>query len=1161
MTDITEQKETARPIWKGDEHYRAVIEASPLSILVAQDGKYVFANPAGISLLGYSDLDDVIGLSVPDTIAPENHDLARERLKNIKAGYSNPSVDMTLLRADGTRQEVESIAVPITLDGSAAALVFCQDITKRSLLKQALRESQFKYRTLVEQLPAVTYTASIDAASTSLFVSPQIETMLGDRPDDYRADPDIWRKRLHPDDRDRVLDEVYRAKASGESFFSEYRMIRRDERVVWIRDEATVIRNDRGEALFLQGVMFDITESKQALEDLSRRDAVLEAVNHAAGCFFADSKWSDSIGKILENLGAAADVSRVYVFENYTGPDSELWCRQIHEWTAEGVEAQADNPDLQGIPWKGAGMGRWAELMAKGETVAGLVGDFADSERAVLEPQDILSVLAIPVIVQGEWWGFIGFDECRYERSWAEPKVAVLQAAAHLLGSAIERQRSNKALLEREEHFRTIFERSPVGMTIVDLDYRLQRVNKAYCEMLGYSEGELQTLKFQDVTHPGDLEENLSQQARLSSGEISSYQMEKRFIRKDGKIAHGLLVASVLKDSADNPQCYLGQVLDITQRRQVEERSRLESRILRLLNQGDSRIDVIQEILDMIEEATGVDAVGIRLEEGHDFPYYCVSGFAAEFVGAERYLCARNEDGEIVRDVRGQPVLECMCGNVITGRIDRTQPFFTAGGSFWTNSTTDLLATAPPEILETVTRGRCPVEGYESMALIPLRSGDRTIGLLQLNYRRRDMFTREMVEFFEGLGNSIGLALSRKLAEEERLQAAEKRRRLEHQLRQSQKMEAIGVLAGGIAHDFNNLLHGIMGYTQFVLDTLPEGDRNIEYLNAVLTGGEQAADLIKQIRTFSRQAERVRKPLHLHIVVRETLKLLRGSLPSTITIRENLGLYCDVVLADPVQIKQVVMNLGTNAYNAMRADGGKLEVSLDQIRLDHRTAPKLDGLGLGPHVRLTVRDSGRGMDRETVDHIFEPYFTTGETTGGTGLGLAVVHGIVKSHDAAITVDSQPGRGTTFRIYFPVCATPDTEQVIEIPDEHLIRGSERILFVDDEETHVRLARIGLGSLGYSIVACTSPDEAFELFKKEPKSYDLVITDLAMPKVSGLQFAEKLRKVRSKIPILLCTGLAERIDEQRARRAGIGRCIMKPVTYPEIARAIREMLPKS
>jgi len=1030
MTKRTERHAPADSVWTGNDCYRALIDASPLSILVVQNERYVFANPAGLRTLGVAEPDELIGLSIHHTIAPESRALIGERLKALESGRQNRSIDVTILRPDGSRLEVESTSVPFTFDGSPAVLVIGQEIS----------------------------------------------------------------------------------------------------------------------------------ESKQTESALFQRDAVLAAVNHAAGCFIANTEWSAAMGEILERVGTAVDVSRAYIFENYRNSDNALWTRQLHEWNAEGVASEAANPDLQGIPWIAAGMGRWLELMEKGESVSGLVRDFPESERAVLEPQQILSILAVPIFVKGEWWGFIGFDECRYERLWSESKVGALQTAAHLTGLAIEQQRAGEALLESEERFRTTFERSPIGMTIVDLDYRLLEANEAYCEMLGFSEEELKQQKIPDFTHPGDLEKNLALQARLGTGEIPSYQMEKRFIRKDGKIVHSLLVASVLNDSTGKPRCYLGQVLDITERRQAEERPKLESRILRLLNQGDSHVDAIREILEMIEEATSVDAVGIRLEEGGDYPYYRVSGFSAEFVEAERSLCARDSDGAIVRDASGQPVLECLCGRVITGGIDRTQPFVTAGGSFWTNGSSDLLAAAPAEVLEMVTRGRCLAEGYESMALIPLRSGARTIGVLQLNDRRRDRFSLEMIEFFEGLSDSIGLALSRKLAEEERQQAAEERRRLEHQLRQSQKMEAIGALAGGIAHDFNNLLHGIMGYTQFVLDTLPEGDQNVEYLRAVLTGGEQAADLIKQIRTFSRQAEQAREPQHLHIVVNEALKLLRGSLPSTIAIREHLDLYCDAVLADPVQIKQVVMNLGTNAYHAMRDEGGELEVSLDQIRLDHRTAPKFDGLAPGAHVRLTVRDSGRGMDPKTIDHIFEPYFTTAATAGGTGLGLAVVHGIVKSHDAAITVESRLGRGSTFRIYFPVCSRPEKERGVEIPDELLIRGNERILFVDDEENNVRLARIGLGSLGYAVVALTSPDEAFDLFKKEPTRYDLVITDLTMPKVDGLQFAGKLRTVRSEIPILLCTGFAERIDEQRARQAGIARCLMKPVTYPVMARAIREILPK-
>jgi len=381
-------------------------------------------------------------------------------------------------------------------------------------------------------------------------------------------------------------------------------------------------------------------------------------------------------------------------------------------------------------------------------------------------------------------------------------------------------------------------------------------------------------------------------------------------------------------------------------------------------------------------------------------------------------------------------------------------------------------------------------------------------------------------------------------------------RRLQAQLIHSQKMEAIGTLAGGIAHDFNNILSLIIGYTELARDEVPEGSQLWEDLREVYQAGKRARDLVKHILTFSRQSEQEQKPIHIQPIVEEALKLLRPSLPTTIEIRKHLT-ATGMVLSDPTQIEQVIMNLCTNAYHAMRDRGGVLEVSLADVELDSDfTARHLD-THIGPYIRFTVSDTGHGIEKKDIDRIFEPYYTTKEKTGGTGMGLSVVHGMVKSYSGAITVYSEPGKGTTFNVFLPRC---EDAEVREEPKEVALPpgGRERILFVDDEPALVDMDRRMLERLGYDVVTSTSGTEALEVFRKQPENFDLVITDMTMPKMTGDKLATELLSIRPGIPIILCTGFSERITGEKAKEMGIRKFVMKPLVKSELAEAVREVL---
>jgi PAS domain S-box-containing protein len=394
-----------------------------------------------------------------------------------------------------------------------------------------------------------------------------------------------------------------------------------------------------------------------------------------------------------------------------------------------------------------------------------------------------------------------------------------------------------------------------------------------------------------------------------------------------------------------------------------------------------------------------------------------------------------------------------------------------------------------------------------------------------------------------------------------RKRAEKEKKKLEARLRQAEKMQAIGTLAGGIAHDFNNILGVIMGYTELTLLDVPEGTKMYSNLDQVLKASERARDLVKQILAFSRQSEQEREPVQLGSIVKEALKMLRRSLPTTIDIRQNIEKESGTVLADAIQIHQVLMNLCTNAAHAMGDTGGVLNVDLSDVDLDIDAATNFPGLKPGPYVRLTVSDTGHGIDGSILERIFDPFFTTKDKGKGTGMGLAVVHGIVKSYSGAITVYSEPEQGATFHVYFPrservIGSSTGTGNGGPSP----AGGKEEILFVDDEKQLVNMGKQMLERLGYHVTPCTSSVEAIEAFRAQPQKFDLVITDQTMPNMTGLELAKKLMEVRLDIPVILCTGFSEVILKEKNKAVNIRKILMKPIVAHDLAVTIRKVLDK-
>ena len=382
------------------------------------------------------------------------------------------------------------------------------------------------------------------------------------------------------------------------------------------------------------------------------------------------------------------------------------------------------------------------------------------------------------------------------------------------------------------------------------------------------------------------------------------------------------------------------------------------------------------------------------------------------------------------------------------------------------------------------------------------------------------------------------------------------KRELERQLQQAQKMEAIGTLAGGIAHDFNNILYPLIGYAELLKDDLPSDSPHQASIIEIIRASLRARDLVKQILAFSRQSEDELKPIKIQPIIQEALNLLRSSLPKTIEIEQIIDSRCAAVITSPVQIHQIVMNLVTNAYHAMEDSGGILKVDLSQVKLESDQSNSIE-LTPGNYACITVSDTGVGIGKENLDKLFDPYFTTKEKGKGTGLGLSVVHGIIKGCGGDIHINSNPGKGTEVLGYLPIIEFKEEEKIHK-SQEFIQGGTEKILLVDDEEIIIRMAQQMLERLGYEVTTRTGSVDALEAFKANPDQYDLIITDMTMPNMSGRRLAQEVRKIRPEIPIIICTGFSDQIDEEKCKALGIQGYIMKPIIIKEFSNIIRRVL---
>jgi len=684
-----------------------------------------------------------------------------------------------------------------------------------------------------------------------------------------------------------------------------------------------------------------------------------------------------------------------------------------------------------------------------------------------------------------------------------------------------ERKLVETALRKSERKFRDIFDGSSDAIYILDMGGRFLEVNESACTRLGYTRDELLRMTPVEIDTQA-YGRQVSERLRCIA-QTGNMIFESVHRRKDG-VEFPVEVSS-RKIEYDGTPCILSMVRDITERKQAEVIMLQQQRTIRLNNR------IVNVFLTATPEGiyTGIlDVILDALESRY--------GYFGYIDHNENLICPTltNEAWEDCKIADKGIVFPPAAWRGLWGRSLMEKKTILANKGL------------------RVPDGHLPLEN--AMA-VPIVHHDKVIGQFVVA-NKPGGYTEYDRELLISVAEQTAPILNARLNDARQGQEREK---LEKQLHHAQRMESIGMLAGGIAHDFNNILFSVIGYTELSIDEIQKGTVLHQNLSEVLSAGNRAKDLVKQILIFSRHNQQDLKPTYITPLVREALKMLRCTIPTSIEFREDICRDQLIVQADPTQIHQVIMNLVTNAMHAMADGEGILEICVEPISFNEGVDRKYIDIAPGDYARVTVSDTGMGIPGNHLDRIFEPYFTTKEVGKGSGLGLSVVHGIVKSHKGHITVYSEPGKGSTFHVYFPLAESLSAELGAPFA-EPLPTGTERILLVDDEPAIVKMQQQSLERLGYSVTARTGSIEALEAFRALPDKFDLVITDMTMPNMTGDKLARFIKEIRPAMPVILCTGFSEKIHSSK-NSLDIESVMMKPVDKRKMAKTIRRLIDRA
>jgi two-component system, cell cycle sensor histidine kinase and response regulator CckA len=1052
------------------------------------------------------------------------------------------------------------------------------DITERKRTDESLRESEARFRGYFELGQVAMAITSIEKGWVQF--NDRLCDILGyPREELSRL---TWTELTYPDDLEADVAQFDRVlRGEIDAYRMEKRFIRKDGEVIHALISAQCVRRADGQIDHFVAMVDDITEQKQAEQALSQNNLQLQkAVSEL-------ERARNMLRLIIESIP-------VRVFWK----DKELRYLGCNRLFARDGGFQHPQ-ELFGKDDFAMGWREQAELYRKDDRQ---VMESGLSRTNIIEPQKTpagttiwLSTSKVPLCLpDGEVFGILGIYEDITDRKQAEV-----------------------ALRKSEEKHRSILRAASIGIGVV-VDRILTEVNDYLCNMTGYSKEELLGKNARVLYPTQEHYETVGEEKYRQITETGTGTVETQWKRKDGVVLD-ILLSSTPIDRDDLSSGVTFTALDITERKRAEDALRTSEERFRSLVESSSdwiwEVDAqgrythvsskVREILgyapaevigrspsDLMpeEEAGRVEAIFSEIA-AHRRPFSLlenvnlhrdgrrivmetsgvpVFGSEGEFMGyrgMDRDITERKVVEESLRESeeKFRTLFETMSEGVFYQGLDGAFLDANPAAMEMLGLTLDeLLGRTLYDLSWDVIHEKgtkCSMEEYPST--VALRTGKPVMGVVLgvFNPLRKSyvwMAVSAIPQFRQGEAVPYRVYVTLHDLTQRKL-AAEAKEKLESQLRHTQKLEAIGTLAGGIAHDFNNILSPIIGYTEMAMDSIEESSTSRYDLDQVLIAANRAKDLVRQILSFSRLGEeQLMRPVDMGLIVKEALKLLRASLPSTIEIRQDI--HKVTVVADATQIHQVVVNLCTNAAHAME-DMGILDMSLQEVHLSAQNLAELAIADLKPgkYLKLSVKDTGTGMSSDTLQRIFDPYFTTKEVGKGTGLGLAVVHGIVKRHGGEILVKSELGKGTVFEVLIPVVESKlkrDTSGSQVLP-----KGSERILLVDDESPIATMGARILEPLGYKVTAMTSPKEALDLFRSQPDQFDLIITDYTMPQMVGTQLANECRRIRAEMPVIICTGHSERLNRAEPEQIGADAVAMKPLDRKQLAMIVRDVLDKA
>jgi len=1167
LEERNKELELSREVIRQSEaRYRELVEiANSIILRMDKQGQILFFNEFALRFFGFRQ-EEVLGRNVVGTIVPEKETSGRDLAAMINDIAVNPDIyaknENENMRSNGDRVWVAwtNKVIYDAKGGVNEILCIGNDITER---KQSDEELE-RVRRRLEAASTAGRVALWELNLTSGRVdwSEAVDKMLGHPPMAFQRTLTAWQDIIHPEDRRRVDEALAAHLDHAAPYDVEYRVQRADGTWVWWRDTGAAQCDEQGKPFSMAGACADVTDRRLAEEALLERQGIINAIVETS----QDWIW-------------AIDAEGVHTFSNPAirtilgREEKEILGRKnldfLHEEDFAKVQAILPECIRERRGWENLLL-RWRHK---------------DGTYHYLESN------AVPILdTTGKLHGFRGVDR-----------------------DITERKRMEQELHESEQRYRLVLEGlEKVAVQGYDPDGTITFWNRGSELLYGFSAQAALGRNILDLLHGPETREAerwLMDEA-LRTGNLTPAG-EVDVINQDGQNLTVYASRILSARPGREPEFFCFDV-DITEHKLAEEALRkAKGYAENLINSANAMViglnvnGGVQVFNEAAERITGYCKAELEGKNWFEiivpkerypqvwkeFLRLMMGGIPGEFEnpiltkdGEERIISWRNSE---LRE-ENQVIGTISFGIDITERRQADEALRASERRL-----NDIIEFLPDATLVIDPDGKVIAwnRAIETMTGIKkedmLGKGDYEYALPFYGTRRPILIDlalrrdREMENLYTAMKRYddvlFGEALTPNLppgdihlsatasvlrnTKDEVIAAIEcirdntERYRLEDQLRQAQKMEAIGTLAGGIAHDFNNILGSVMGYTE--LAQMKASDAEMErYLDQVLKASDRAKALVAQILTFSRQSSQEKKPLSVTPIFKEVLKLLRSSLPSNIQIRQNFSCPNDAVHADPTQIYQVLMNLCTNAAHAMREEGGILEVTLEPEHIPNPHMHYEYNLKQGDYTKLTVRDNGCGMEPSTIEHIFEPFFTTKKEGEGTGLGLSVVYGIVKDHGGTIHVASQRDKGTTFTVLLPLIereTMPREETVLPIP-----KGRGHILLVDDEEALARMSREMLTSLGYDVTLRYSSLDALEAFRKNPQQFDLVFTDMTMPNMSGALLAREMLKIRHDIPIILVTGFSERINEEDAKSIGIREFLMKPVSLANLSQTVRKVL---